>query len=195
MSMLGKRTHAESTMDAEMKHVDDVQEASTTDCFLTTMEERMVDCDVTAFLAKKTLPHPADMPLQYSYSGDTFYVRACYPVDYDKIMDCFQEEDVSGLTLTGSTGVGTSVFMAYFFLRYTLEHPKATIVMTAFAANSNIAEAAVWKDGSGVSAQLLEMRVKKLKEFEQWRMNAALHGVFDVTPRRTNGTLALEQDE
>ena len=47
-------------------------------------------------------------------------------------------------------GIGKSVFMAYFFLRYRQEHPGDTIVAAAFNENRILMEAAVSTERSSI---------------------------------------------
>lgn len=43
-------------------------------------------------------------------------------------------------------GIGKSIFMAYFFLRYKISHRKATIILVSFTDNSAVQKVVVWKD-------------------------------------------------
>ncbi|TMW60626.1 hypothetical protein Poli38472_000668 [Pythium oligandrum] len=103
-------------------------------------------------LSSAVLNFPKDIPFQYDYEVDTFYVRPCYARYYEYITNKFAETGYTrkrGVTVTGTPGIGKSMFMAYFFLRYRFEHQheNPTIIMTSYNTSSILEEIVLWKDG------------------------------------------------
>lgn len=93
------------------------------------------------FLARKSMPFPAEIPLISPFPFEKFYVRKCYTEYYDYIMDLFHGEHCKrGVSVTGTPGIGKAVFMAYFLLSYRLLHPKATVVLASYSSSSRSRE-------------------------------------------------------
>ena len=62
------------------------------------------------------------LPMSYKYTNNQFYVRRCYPVYYDMIINLLDwkglTEPSDYITVTGTPGIGKSVFYLYFFQRW-----------------------------------------------------------------------------
>ncbi|KAE8886404.1 hypothetical protein PF001_g4382 [Phytophthora fragariae] len=93
-----------------------------------------------------TLDIPQGLPMHFG--KPTFYVRDCYPQYYEKAMRVLGGSGV--VAVTGTPGVGTSTFFAYFFLRFSAENEESTVITTSFciqAKSSVMTAVAVWKGG------------------------------------------------
>ncbi|TMW57220.1 hypothetical protein Poli38472_003145 [Pythium oligandrum] len=73
------------------------------------------------------------VPLVFPYSGRTkFYVRSCYPQYYLLIEKVVMAKVKKCITLTGSPGIGKSVFYTYFCDLYRERHPTTWVIAAAF---------------------------------------------------------------
>ena len=72
------------------------------------------------------------IPMSYPYKKDCLYVRECYTRFYDYILKTFESTDIELITLTGTPGIGKSIFYLYFFHRFRRENPEKTIVVASF---------------------------------------------------------------
>ena len=72
------------------------------------------------------------LPMSYDYLESKFYVRKCYSEYYDYIESLLSNQKVKYVSLTGTLGIGKSIFYLYFFQRYWRENPTKTIVTAAF---------------------------------------------------------------
>ena len=61
-------------------------------------DEAPVDIEVGT-----TMAYPQFVPMQYPYSEERFYVRACYPEYYEKMKYLFRFK--TGITITGTPGM------------------------------------------------------------------------------------------
>ncbi|KAG7376573.1 hypothetical protein PHYPSEUDO_013126 [Phytophthora pseudosyringae] len=92
------------------------------------------------------------LPTEQAYDEPVFYVRECYPVYYEMILRLLkltrnQIKRVEAVTVSGTPGIGKSIFFAYFFTRYCYENETATIVTASFNKDSEMTQVVVWKDG------------------------------------------------
>lgn len=71
-----------------------------------------------------------------------FFMRKCYETFYRLITDRMETES-RYVTVTGSHGVGKSVFMQYFCQRFRNENPTVTIICVAFDDCSRVQESRV----------------------------------------------------
>lgn len=62
--------------------------------------------------------------MEYSYRRPEFYVRECYATYYDEILRLLSRKHLEVVTVTGTPGIGKSMFFAYFLWRYSQEHPQ-----------------------------------------------------------------------
>ena len=90
-----------------------------------------IDKLVEGFLRPAISDLPMVFPLQ---EQSTYYVRDCYEDYY-----LLYEKKLAGskelyMMLTGTPGIGKSVFYMYFFDRYKQEHPDENIVLASFAS-------------------------------------------------------------
>jgi hypothetical protein len=77
---------------------------------------------------------PDGAPQEFTYTRDTFYIRSCYHAYYDKIMDRLfgKSYHYYFISVTGTPGIGKSMFYLYFLKRYLLENPGKSVVTASF---------------------------------------------------------------
>jgi hypothetical protein len=70
----------------------------------------------------------------YPYEEKEFYVRPCYPKVYDRILDSFRTTGRQSFVITGTPGIGNSLFMQYVFrrLQEVQEFKECYFVVSAF---------------------------------------------------------------
>ncbi|EEY53998.1 uncharacterized protein PITG_07683 [Phytophthora infestans T30-4] len=89
-----------------------------------------------------------DVPLATEYSGGEFYfVRACYDVYYKKVEDLLLNDKKQCVTVTGTPGIGKSIFYAYFLDRFKKANPTWTIIASAHTPEAEVTSLAVFKPG------------------------------------------------
>ncbi|OWY99501.1 hypothetical protein PHMEG_00029483 [Phytophthora megakarya] len=87
---------------------------------------------------------PVELPMETPHAKPTFYVRNCYAQYYDKVLGLLDTIPVASVTITGTSGIGKSVFFAYFFNRFSFENKKATIITACFDEESNLLKGTKW---------------------------------------------------
>ena len=96
------------------------------------------------------------LPQTYDYDQPSFFVRSCYPVYYNLIGDLLNGRDehkiVENVTVTGTPGVGKSVFYIYFFQRWIEENPESIIITASFTRRRNLKQCVLFdiKNPSGL---------------------------------------------
>ncbi|KAE9037476.1 hypothetical protein PR003_g9367 [Phytophthora rubi] len=84
------------------------------------------------------------LPFAYRYrNGKFFYVRKCYEGYYELVKKML-DDGKPWVTVTGTPGIGKSVFYAYFFNPLREREPNTWIIAISFK-RENIAEIAVYK--------------------------------------------------
>lgn len=89
--------------------------------------------------------------MSYNYDRDSFYVRECYPKYYQYILDtlCDVKDKIHYISVSGTPGIGKSIFYIYFFHRFRKENPGATIITASFDKSRLVEECTVfYPDGS-----------------------------------------------
>lgn len=82
-----------------------------------------------------------------------------------------------------ASGIGKSIFYAYFFERYSREFPDATIVMAAFARNnfrSHMKDVVAWKAGKMI-ARVDGIKYIFMNRIKQETTGRMIH-LYDGTP-------------
>ncbi|EEY53999.1 uncharacterized protein PITG_07685 [Phytophthora infestans T30-4] len=89
-----------------------------------------------------------DVPLATEYNGGEFYfVRACYDVYYKKVEDLLLNDNKQCVTVTGTPGIGKSIFYAYFLERFKKANPTWTIIASAHTPEAEVKSLAVFEPG------------------------------------------------
>ncbi|KAG6958833.1 hypothetical protein JG688_00010349 [Phytophthora aleatoria] len=128
-----------------------------------------------------------ELPMQFSYKYPTFYVRECYP-QYHEMITNLLKEGAQVVTVTGTSGVGTSVFSAYFLRRYSMEYFNITIITASFETEgekSKMTKVVVWK--AGVVIGQAEDQKSAIKEVDRTVIKEARSGLiylYDGPPNR-----------
>jgi hypothetical protein len=77
---------------------------------------------------------PEGAPQSVKYRSDKFYVRSCYHEYYQQIKDLLlcESSDKRYLSVTGTSGIGKSIFYLYFLNRYRAENPTKDVITASF---------------------------------------------------------------
>ncbi|OWZ03135.1 hypothetical protein PHMEG_00025190 [Phytophthora megakarya] len=89
---------------------------------------------------------PQELPMENYYELSRYFVRSCYPEYYDLILKKLEEFQI--VTVTGTTGIGMSVFYGYFFERC---KSGKTIIAASFSTTHNLKKIVVFRDGIQIS--------------------------------------------
>ena len=91
------------------------------------------------------------LPMCHKHQGDRFYVRNCYSEYYKTIASLFNgtardsiQKDY--LTVTGTPGIGKSIFYIYFFQRWMRENPRSVLVTAAFTRDRMLKSCRVFRN-------------------------------------------------
>jgi hypothetical protein len=94
---------------------------------------------------------PPGIPQAFSYKGNKLYIRSCYGQYYDIIMDeLFFKSDYSYISVTGTPGIGKSMFYMYFFNRYRLENPGKSVIAASFGKNQDLLDCTLFRHNGEV---------------------------------------------
>ncbi|KAI9983769.1 hypothetical protein PInf_007843 [Phytophthora infestans] len=89
-----------------------------------------------------------DVPLVTKYRGGEFYfVRACYESYYVMVEDLLLKDGEECVTVTGTPGIGKSIFYAYFLERFKKANPAWTIIASAHTPTGKVKSLAVFEPG------------------------------------------------
>ena len=87
------------------------------------------------------------LPMCDRFRMKKFYIRKCFPVYYEYIVKSWNGS-FDYISVTGTEGIGKSVFYIYFFERYRHENPSITIVTASFYTNRKLKSCYVFHPGS-----------------------------------------------
>ncbi|KAE8961791.1 hypothetical protein PR002_g29795 [Phytophthora rubi] len=110
-----------------------------------------------AWVESTTLPFPTGLPMEHEYLGQKFYVRSCYSDYYEYVMGWLDYPDTEVVTITGTPGIGKSIFCAYFLKRFSFEDKEATIITASFSRNSVLTQVTAWKGGEMLGSAVAKM--------------------------------------
>ena len=85
--------------------------------------------------------------MSHEYPRGEFYVRQCYLDYYDMLTRIIKEKKpvpTNYITMTGTPGIGKSVFYIYFFQRWRRENPSGTIVTASFSSERQMESCVVF---------------------------------------------------
>ena len=89
-----------------------------------------------------------EIPMNVPLRQDVFYNRTCYREYYSSIINSFEIDGMSQISVTGTPGIGKSVFYLYFVQRYRREHPKSSIMTAAFNDNNELISCRLFHSGA-----------------------------------------------
>ena len=87
------------------------------------------------------------LPMSYEFLESKFYVRNCYEEYYQHIMNLLRNPRMKYISLTGTPGIGKSIFYVYFFQRYRRENPNVTIVTASFGKDRELLKCLLFEPG------------------------------------------------
>ncbi|KAI3631602.1 hypothetical protein MIR68_010485 [Amoeboaphelidium protococcarum] len=123
-----------------------------------------------------------DVPMVHPYpkTQRDYYVRPTYRLTFAKICHLLYEsaENIDYISISGTPGIGKSVFYMYAFRKMRDKYPDTTIIMASFAAG-DLEEASLF------SPHTTEPQSLDLKQLEQADRDhpGALH-LYDGAPRK-----------
>ncbi|TMW65710.1 hypothetical protein Poli38472_008352 [Pythium oligandrum] len=95
-------------------------------------------------------PHVARLPcvpFEWQFEGgENFYVRKCYNWFYSAVEKILLKKGERCVTITGTPGIGKSVFYAYFCDRFRQQHPDICVIAMSFS-ETIVTEAVVFMPG------------------------------------------------
>jgi hypothetical protein len=94
---------------------------------------------------------PCDAPLEVTYGKDKFYIRSCYDQYYPKIMkELFGKMDYFFVSVTGTPGIGKSIFYLYFLHRYQTENPGKSVITASFSKDRKLQDCKLFRSNGEV---------------------------------------------
>lgn len=94
-----------------------------------------------------------NLPTASEFASDKFYIRGCYSAYYDYIIQNLRMGR-RYISVTGTPGIGKSLFYIYFFKRYQEEFPMRDIVTASFSCNRKIKTCTVFKQDQEKSVKV-----------------------------------------
>lgn len=89
-----------------------------------------------------TVGTPRNVPQTYQYLRENIFVRECYLTYYTRLLKQIKEKPY--ITVTGTPGIGKSVFYLYFFQRYREEFSDQQVITAAFNNQQELMECLRW---------------------------------------------------
>ena len=93
--------------------------------------------ELDTFATPKSVPQTHD-----DYELEKAYLRECYPDYYERILARLYKKPL--VTVTGTPGIGKSMFYLYFFQRYRQENPDKKVVTVSFDEKQSVMNCRVW---------------------------------------------------
>jgi len=87
--------------------------------------------------ARATQAIELSLPMAHPYRDGAFFVREWYPRFYEWVLECLNTE-ADYVTVTGTPGIGKSIFYLYFVHRFRSENPDTPIVTASFEKNRKL---------------------------------------------------------
>jgi len=84
-----------------------------------------------------------DIPQANRFPGIKIFVRECYPHYYDMVTDLLSPK-YRMVSVTGTQGIGTSVFGLYFFHRYRLMNPTKKVLVASFTVDRRLSRCCLY---------------------------------------------------
>jgi len=90
------------------------------------------------------------IPMQYTYKKANMYVRDCYPQYFDILWKDLFVDDMDSVLITGSPGIGKSIFYIYVLERIKQQSEIKDIVLASFNKESDLRSCVILKQGGVV---------------------------------------------
>jgi hypothetical protein len=126
-----------------------------------------------------------DVPQSNRFVRGSFFVRDCYPAYYDKIIESLTVHTSTKrlISVTGTPGIGKSIFYLYFFLKYKKEHPDERLLTASYTKERKLEECKLWKSANEVNAGCKDGEDPLLvKEYESIPKDACALYLYDGPP-------------
>ncbi|KAL4087906.1 hypothetical protein PRIC1_012337 [Phytophthora ramorum] len=137
-------------------------------------------------MEERTQVFPKGLPVENVYELPKFFVRRCYPQYYRLILDLFRTLHI--VTVTGTPGIGKSIFYGYFFEHYKSTHPNTTIIAASFTKKSVMKKVVVFREDGTVEES------RESYAFIQAEHDAASERKADVLYLRQKSTRKMLDD-
>ena len=98
---------------------------------------------------------PVGIPQVHPTSLQRGFIRDCYPEHYDYLLELLGEGR-RYIVVTGTPGIGKSMFYIYFFGKYRADNPDKKIVLASYSEEKELQKCMVWD----LEAQRLETKVE-----------------------------------
>ena len=97
-----------------------------------------------------------ELPQSYKALIEKGFIRECYHDYYSMVMS-FLNEGRTKIVVTGTPGIGKSIFYMYFFERYIMDRPNQNqrVVVAAFNKKRVLMSCKEWKDGELIALDKL----------------------------------------
>jgi hypothetical protein len=99
-----------------------------------------------------TIDKPTGLPESYPLAESKLYVRECYPMYYNLVMDLLNSKEIRLVSLMGTSGIGKSVFYLYFFERYRRVNKDKKDNTASSSRDRVMKDCVLWKEDGTVEA-------------------------------------------
>lgn len=106
-------------------------------------DEEEEEEEIRVIMATEGLPVACDLP------HDHIFIRFCHDFYYEAILTKLAEGDKC-VSLTGTPGIGKSVFYQDFFRRYRRDNPEHRALAAAYNKNGELKQARVYHPNEGI---------------------------------------------
>jgi hypothetical protein len=74
------------------------------------------------------------IPMQFPYNKSIIYIRDCYPIYFDSLWnDLFVGDQIDSVLITGTSGIGKSIFYIYVLERMKILLKDKVFVLASFS--------------------------------------------------------------
>jgi len=123
---------------------------------------------------------PKGLPQCFPCQLPNIYIRDCYHEYYDYVLQSMAEVK-HYIVVTGTPGIGKSVFYLHFFEKYKAENPDKTIVAASYSKSRKLEGCKIWDPKS----KKLETQ-KHLPTLEDEEAVYLIDGIPDAMPHESN---------
>ena len=85
---------------------------------------------------------PPNVPQSNEFLGKKIFIRECYPLYYEEVLQRLQTRKY--VTVTGTPGIGKSIFYLYFFQKYRQENPCRRVLTASFSKERKVMAVKEW---------------------------------------------------
>lgn len=110
-------------------------------------------CATDILRSGRIIAKSSDLPMADEHAKNEFFVRDCFPVYYSYLVDNL-DSGRRYVSVTGTPGIGKSVFYIYFFNRFRAENPFRTIVTASFSNDRTPQACSVFHPGDADPEQV-----------------------------------------